>query len=273
MANKSGLFINDLLNRNKKIIFAPRMKSTENKEDNAWYSTWFDSPFYHILYQHRNEDEAQRAVADLLELLAVAEGSTIMDLCCGKGRHSVFLAQAGHYVTGLDLSPSNIAHCKLSENDRLKFAIHDMRETYTEQQFDFIFNLFTSFGYFDHDGNEKTLKAAMSALKPQGKMLIDFLNVIPVLNSLPITEEKTIDGIHFQIQKNLDNNKIVKHINFEHEGINYSFSEEVNALQLHDFQRYFENTAIELIAVYGDYNGEAFRADSSKRLILLIQSK
>lgn len=245
----------------------------EKKEENAWYSTWFDSPFYHILYQHRNEVEAQQAVANLLKLLSVTEGSKIMDLCCGKGRHSVFLAQAGHIVTGLDLSPANIAHCKSFENERLKFAIHDMRDTYTDEKFDFIFNLFTSFGYFDDEGNKQALKSAIEALKPGGKLLIDFLNVIPVMNTLPVSEEKVIDGIHFRIEKLLDENKIIKRIQFENEGHSYAFQEEVNALQLKDFKRYFEHLGINVLNVYGDYNGEEFKPESSKRLILLVQSK
>lgn len=245
----------------------------EKKEENAWYSTWFDSPYYHILYQHRNEAEAQQAVANLLKLLSVPEGSKIMDLCCGKGRHSVFLAQAGHIVTGLDLSPANITHCKSFENERLKFTIHDMRDTYLAEKFDFIFNLFTSFGYFDEDGNKQALKAAIEALNPGGKLLIDFLNVIPLMNTLPVSEEKVIDGIHFRIEKLLDENKIIKRIQFENEGHSYAFQEEVNALQLNDFKRYFEHLGINVLNVYGDYNGEEFKPESSKRLILLVQSK
>lgn len=245
----------------------------KEKDENAWYSTWFDSPFYHILYQHRNHTEAEIAVKTLLAFAGVKKGATIMDLCCGKGRHSILLEKAGNTVTGLDLSPANIQHCKSFENENLHFDVHDMREVYNYQSFDFIFNLFTSFGYFDDKGNEQTLASIKAGLKPGGKVIIDFLNVIPVLDKLPSREEIVLDGIHFFIHKYFENNSIYKQINFSHEGHDYSFCEEVNALRLSDFERYFSNTGLNLISVSGDYDGSAFNEHQSKRLILLAENR
>ncbi|MFM7015547.1 MAG: class I SAM-dependent methyltransferase [Bacteroidota bacterium] len=249
------------------------MKSMEQKEENAWYSTWFDSPFYHILYQHRNQEEAENAVSNLIKHLSVPAGSEVMDLCCGKGRHSVFLEKAGNIVTGLDLSSSNIAACKAFENEHLTFEEHDMRQPYSRKSFDYIFNLFTSFGYFDDAGNEQSLHAIRHALKPKGKLLIDFLNVNPVIKQLPLQETKVLNGISFHIYKSYENQKIIKKIAFQHEGNDYQFQEEVNALQLSDFERYFERTGLKLSAVYGDYNGQSFNDGDSKRLILLAEIK
>ena len=245
----------------------------ERKDDSAWYSTWFDSPFYHILYQHRNHSEAEKAVNTLLAFAGVEKGSVVMDLCCGKGRHAVLLEKAGNIVTGLDLSPANINYCKSLENDNLHFDVHDMREVYEVDKFDYVFNLFTSFGYFDDQGNEQTLLAIKEGLKASGKVIIDFLNVIPVIKALPAEEIISLDGINFHILKYVENNRIYKQIKFTHEGHDYSFCEEVNALQLSDFERYFEHTGFKLLSVSGDYDGSLFDEHQSKRLILLAERK
>jgi SAM-dependent methyltransferase len=243
----------------------------EKKEDSAWYSTWFDSPFYHILYKHRNYQEAEQAVLNIIKHLKIEKGDSIMDLCCGKGRHSVVLEREGAVVTGLDLSPANIAACNESSNANLQFEIHDMREPYLKKKFDYVLNLFTSFGYFGDEENEQSLQAIHQSLLPSGKLLIDFLNVIPVLKELPVQETIIIDDIEFNITKHLHQGKIIKDIQFDFEHKKYHFTEEVNALQLSDFTRYFENTGFRIVAIMGDYDWSAFDEHQSKRLILLTE--
>ena len=75
----------------------------------SWYTSWFDTPFYHILYKDRDYSEAQDFMTNLTEYLNMPEHGTIMDLACGKGRHSVFLNTLGYNVLGVDLSQNSIA--------------------------------------------------------------------------------------------------------------------------------------------------------------------
>jgi 2-polyprenyl-3-methyl-5-hydroxy-6-metoxy-1,4-benzoquinol methylase len=144
--------------------------STENqvKPTEKWYSSWFDTPYYHILYKERNYREAQVFMDNLTHYLNLPEKATVLDLACGKGRHSIYLNQLGFTVLGADLSENSIAEANKNANETLHFKVHDMREPF-EEKFDAIFNLFTSFGYFENDDdNLTTLKAIKESLSDYG---------------------------------------------------------------------------------------------------------
>ena len=105
-----------------------------------------------------------------------------------------------------------------------------MREKF-EEKFDAIFNLFTSFGYFENDeDNLTTLKAMKESLTEHGFAVIDFMNVTNVLNTLVPEEVKTVDGIDFHIKRYLKDGHIYKEIDFEDQGQKYHFTEKVKAL-------------------------------------------
>src|SRR5215471_8928653 len=115
----------------------------------AWYESWFDSPYYHHLYEHHDTDEASNEVEQIVEKLGIQPPSTILDVACGRGRHAIELSRKGFDVTGIDLSWKNILHAQHFEDDHLSFFVHDMREVFYVNFFDVVLNLFTSFGYFE----------------------------------------------------------------------------------------------------------------------------
>ena len=161
-----------------------------NKSTEQWYASWFDTPYYHILYKDRDYSEAQGFMDNLTNYLNLPEKGKILDLACGKGRHSVYLNTLGYNVTGVDLSEQSIKHAKQFENDTLKFKVHDMSKPY-QDKFDAVFNLFTSFGYFEDEScNLNTIKAIKSELNEFGFGVIDFMNVNFVKTNL--IDENTI---------------------------------------------------------------------------------
>src|SRR5690242_4168298 len=82
-----------------------------------WYKEWFNSPFYHKLYFEHDEEEARKFIRKLIQCLQPKQGSRMLDVACGRGRHSIFLAEMGYDVTGIDLSEVSIAYAKQFEND------------------------------------------------------------------------------------------------------------------------------------------------------------
>jgi SAM-dependent methyltransferase len=243
---------------------------TEKTTDN-WFASWFDTTYYHLLYKDRNDSEAELFMTHLTNFLNLPENGTILDLACGKGRHAKFLNSLSYKVTGVDLSENSILTAKKYENDSLEFQVHDMRKPYA-QKFDAVFNLFTSFGYFDDDNdNIKTLNAIQKSLNDTGFGVIDFMNVEYIIENLVAEETKTVEHITFHIKRYVKDGFIFKEIRFTDAGENHFYTEKVQAITLKDFERYFEQTDINLLAIFGDYKLNKFYSNTSKRLILLFK--
>lgn len=252
---------------------ADQNTSQENQELSKanWYTSWFDTPYYHILYKDRNYREAQLFMDNLTHYLNLPEKAKVLDLACGKGRHSIYLNQLGFDVLGADLSTNSIEAAKKNENNNLHFKVHDMRVPF-EEKFDAIFNLFTSFGYFENDeDNLTTLKAIKESLSEYGFAVIDFMNVNQVLNTLVPEETKTVDGIDFHITRYLKEGHIYKEIQFQDQGQDYHFTEKVKALTLTDFENLMEEAGIYLLDLFGDYKLKKFHKTESERLIMIFK--
>ncbi|WP_132705735.1 class I SAM-dependent methyltransferase [Winogradskyella wandonensis] len=241
------------------------------KTTEKWYASWFDTPYYHILYKDRDYKEAQTFMDNLTGYLNLPEHGKILDLACGKGRHSIYLNKLGYNVTGVDLSEQSIAYARQFENDSLKFDVHDMTKPYPET-FDAVFNLFTSFGYFEKDEcNLQTIESIKAELNDTGFGVIDFMNSEYVIDNLVAEDTKTIDGITFLQQRKLEDGYIVKDISFTADGEDYQFQERVKAFTLKDFEVLFEKAGVHLLDVFGDYKLHKYHQKTSERLIMIFK--
>lgn len=238
-----------------------------------WYKNWFNSPFYPILYHNRDARDARLLLDNLLEHLAIHPDSKILDLACGRGRHSIYLNMKGYDVTGLDMSKSSILEASLNINTKLRFMVGDMRFIPFEGQFDYVLNLFTSFGYFeDNSDHIRTLESIKQALKPGGYFILDFFNATKLAKILVEQESKNIQGIQFQITRNLVDHKIRKQIEFEYDGADYYFEESVEAFTLDDFKSLFKEVGLSIITTFGDYELNPYSEEDSERIIIVAQS-
>ncbi|MFP2995059.1 class I SAM-dependent methyltransferase [Spongiivirga sp. MCCC 1A20706] len=241
------------------------------KEVENWYDSWFDTDYYHILYQDRDHKEAQFFMDKLTAYLGLGAGDQILDLACGKGRHSIYLNSLGFDVTGADLSKNSIEFARKYENDNLRFVVHDMCLPF-DKKFDAVFNLFTSFGYFENEAdNLEALKAIKQNINPTGLGVIDFMNVDYVIPNLVPNENKLVNDINFEIRRYLKNNHIIKEISFMDKDEKRNYTEKVRALSLDDFKTYFKQANIDLLDIFGDYNLNSFHSQTSERLIMIFK--
>ncbi|MES2558223.1 MAG: class I SAM-dependent methyltransferase [Bacteroidota bacterium] len=237
-----------------------------------WFSEWFNSPYYHILYQNRDEKEAEFFLQNVVRKLELLPEHRIIDLACGKGRHAIYLNSLGFDVTGVDLACQSIDIAKKQANNRLHFEVQDLRNLHTDQPYDIALNLFTSFGYFQSlEEDELVVQNIHSILKPKGRLLIDFMNAECVIQNLVERESKTINNIQFHISKWVENGFIHKKIDVQDSNCSFEFTEKVQALQFKDFQNILHKMQFTILDTYGNYALEPFKAGSSERLIIVAQ--
>jgi SAM-dependent methyltransferase len=242
--------------------------------EKAWYAEWFRSPFYHKLYFERDEKEASAFITKLVNHLQPAPGSRMLDVACGRGRHSKLLASMDYTVTGIDISFESIAHAKQYECDNLDFYVHDMRLPFWSNYYDYAFNFFTSFGYFktrrEHDDAIRTIA---KSLKPGGKLVIDYLNVHFAEEQMVHHQQKKIGDTLYDIHKWDDETHFYKKITISDPSLSkpIEHTEKVCKFSLGDFTEMLAYQGLQVQEVFGDYELNHYDIRKTPRLILIAQ--
>lgn len=238
-----------------------------------WFTHWFDTPYYALLYQQRDEREAAEFIAALVAQLKLKPGSRVLDIGCGRGRHALALYALGFEVSGIDLSPSAIEEARLHETDRLKFVRADMRSFDLGQSFDLVINLFTSFGYFQTaEDNLAVLRRVRSHLKAGGIFVLDYLNAEKVSAELVAHEHREAGGVSFDIRRRLEPGHIVKEINITEDTGSHSYTEKVQLFDREQLTAMLTSAGLAPFAFFGDYHLHTFDVLTSPRLILAARA-
>lgn len=270
-----------------------------------WFESWFDTEYYHMLYRHRSDTEAREFLGNLMRHLGLQQGDRVADIGCGKGRHSMVLAEMGLNVWGMDLSSNSIQIAENLRQERnlknVEFSVHDMRLPYPVGSLSAVFNLFTSFGYFDNDlDDRKSLQNMFDALQPGGYLVQDYLNAGPLLRNSdggiiqPLTWTEC-DGVQFGTEKWVDKGVIYKRILVADgrkseptgEGSNaqdgsiqnavnsecMEFREEVKLYTMDELLGLHRSANFEIQGIFGGYNLSEFLEESSGRMIVISKKR
>jgi len=223
-------------------------------------------------------ERTAREVDFIERTLTLPPCSTILDLCCGQGRHAVSLAERGYAVTGLDLSTSLLAKAEKEAKGRgvpLHLVYSDMRRIPFTGEFDAVINVFTAFGYLESDAeDQKVLRQVAKTLKPGGKFLIDIGNREYVIRNYrpqewTAHEDGTVDlrerRFDFLTGRNHETIIIVKP-----DGSRREQRIQVRMYTLAEMTAMLAKAGLSLEATYGGFQGEEYGLDS-RRMILLAR--
>ena len=133
-----------------------------------------------VLFTRSHMENAPAEVDSVLELLGLPEGASILDLCCGIGRHSIEFARRGFKVTGVDRTRSYLAvarrQAKKEKIKNVAFIEGDMRTYCSPNTYDAVLNLYTSFSYFeDPEEDRRVLVNVHESLKDGGVFILQMM--------------------------------------------------------------------------------------------------
>lgn len=244
---------------------------TTTSEGKAWYADWFDRSEYHLVYKARDDADARKLEALIHRVTGLPIGARILDMACGRGRHSRLLAERGYHVTGIDLSQASIADAR-SMAARLgleiDFQTGDMRDAACEACFEMVVNLFTSFGYFENKADDqRAIDAMAGSLVARGWLVQDFLNADYVVANLVPSDERREGDLIIKQRRWVESGRLRKSITLEEYGESKVFHESVRLLGVDDFKRFYAAAGLEIVHIFGDYDGASF-GDDAPRLIL-----
>ncbi|MBK9177098.1 MAG: class I SAM-dependent methyltransferase [Flavobacteriales bacterium] len=210
----------------------------------GWYRHWFGTPYYKLLYGHRDDAEAAAWVEAIMQRWKLPAGARLLDLACGRGRHARWFTSRGLRVTGADISPESIAEARTLVPGA-EFVVHDMRDPSPEARFDAVCCLFTSLGYFDSlTDDQRVFDAVSSMIVPGGCFVVDFMNTEVVLRDLVPSEFVEGSGVRFRIDRFVEKDPahtgqvvLVKRITADDNGCRHQFEERVQALAPEQLER------------------------------------
>jgi len=241
---------------------------------NEWFKIWFSSSYYDMLYHKRDREEAAMFVDKLADKLKMPGHCFVLDAACGKGRHSIALAEKGFNATGIDICASAVTEAKKYEKDNLHFYLHDIRLPFHINYFDYVFNFFTSFGYFktmrEHNDAIRTLS---KSLKLNGIFTIDYLNMHYTEENLKNAETVYYGKVKFDIERWYDEKYFYKSIDVEDKDndVSETFTEKVEKFRLGDFTDMLAYQGLQVEYVFGDYKLNTYHIKQSPRMIIIAK--
>jgi SAM-dependent methyltransferase len=242
-----------------------------------WFSDEeFWQMFFPVLFPDERFEIAEEQVDKIMGILDF-KGSSILDLACGPGRHSITLAMRGFRVTGVDLSPFLLAKAK----ERAEVAgveiewIHDdMRRFSRSEAFDLCLSMFTSFGYFENKEDDITvLRNIHDSLVSGGTCLIDVVGKEWLAKHfLPTSSRELNDGTLMIERREIyeDWSKIRNQWILLKDGKakEYRFHHTIYSAQ--ELKDRLMEVGFESVRIYGDLDGSEYGPDA-RRLIAIAQ--
>lgn len=231
-----------------------------------WFEEWFGEDYLR-LYPHRDDADAERAVALIRRTVPFEVGWRVLDVACGAGRHARAFVSAGGRCFGVDLSATLLRLARQVTDAPLVRA--DMRQLpIRPRSMDLTVNLFTSFGYFDQDSEHTAALAEMtSTVRPGGWFVIDFLNPATVRRGLIPEETVEVGGSPVQISRSVspDGRYVCKSIRAA-KGKHYR--ERVRLFEPDQMSAMLAAGGVSVRFRFGDYEGTPLAPDSARTILL-----
>lgn len=223
-----------------------------------WFHVSFDA-LYPLIYAHRTVEAAEPEAKFSIERTAITSGDSVLDLCCGSGRHMAHLVNCAARVVGLDYSPELLRIARETLGSKVALVRADMRSQPFHETFDVVVNYFTSFGYFpSREENLSVVRQMALALKPGGRFFIDYMNRTWTENNIQPESSRSVSGYDIKEKRWIDpkQHRVNKTVTIFKEGQEIGDSGESVQLYTQDeFSKLLTDGGLTVEHMYGDYTG------------------
>lgn len=250
---------------------------TEKRE---WWQDVFGEKYLKTYADIVTDDRAKIETDFLIEFVGPAASDRILDVACGHGRHANALAARGYTVTGIDQASSYIDIAKKNASDLATpptFAVADMRSLpFGGTEFDFIINMYTSFGYFDNESdNERVLAEIHRVLTNGGKFVLDLSNVYKrAVDFMDIMGEKVTmsvsNGLEVHATENFDPiaSRWHSHVEWVEDGKDMSYDSNVRLFTPVEISSLLKKSGLTPVRFFGDFDGSQYRLESPRMIVV-----
>ncbi len=247
------------------------VQTTQPEPD--WFITAFGE-HYPLVYHHRDDASARREAAGAVELLGLTGGERVLDICCGAGRHAEAMAEAGFDVMGVDLSEPLLAEAERRPRLAGRLVRADVRALPFENEFDAATNLFTSFGYFESDDeNRAALRQMAKVLRPGGRLLMDHANRDHVVANLVPEDTRAVGGMAVHNRRSIEGDRVVKRTTCTHaDGSINELIERVRLFTPDEIAAWFAGAGLAVTGIFGSMDGEPFDEGKPRMIVVGVRS-
>lgn len=247
-----------------------------------WFAEWFNNSLYLKVYSHRDNAEAKTCMETILRQTGIENLTPsdirVMDIACGAGRHALELARRGFTTTANDLSPY-LLECTRTQAERENISLEctrqDMRDIKTENAYDLVVQLFSSFGYFrTKEEDLQVLLNVHRALKKNGWYILDLINPVYLKKNFVPASNRTIKGLRIFEKRRIEASRIVKQITIsapDDPDDSTSFEESVRFYELESIQEMLDGAGFTVEKVFGDYEGSVYDDETSARMMIFAR--
>ncbi|MCA9728879.1 MAG: class I SAM-dependent methyltransferase, partial [Candidatus Eisenbacteria bacterium] len=232
----------------------------------------FDS-LYADLYAHRDDGEARQLVRTLAERFPLV--GPVLDIACGTGRLLAPLSGAFAGAVGIDRSPALLRRAREREGGHA-LVRGDMRELpFAAGAFGAAVSLFTSFGYFDREAEDRAVLAeAARVLTRHGRFVLDYLNPGPTVAHLIPRSSRIVGDREVEERRWLDESGpfLRKEVRVAGDPP-VVYQERVRLYEPDRLVAQLSACGLEVRDRWGGYQGQEYAAEQSARLILLAERR
>jgi ubiquinone/menaquinone biosynthesis C-methylase UbiE len=246
---------------------------------------FLDSPEVFEVTMRRRIEGADEEVEQLRSLLADhgLEPETALDVACGIGRHAVELAAADVDVHGIDLSPEYVERARDRASEagvagRASFEVADMRRLGERtDRYDLVANMWTAFGYFDEETNERIADGFRERVGEGGALVMELVNKEGMMTDYQESSAQRDDDLLFTERREYTpatgrmETTLTLFREAESEQAYESLGELSWDLRLYspaELRRLLERAGFTEVSLYGGLDGAALERDSSQFVVV-----